>query len=349
MPNAWGVGIIGAGPGVASLHVPTLARVPQFRVMHICDAGSGRAAEIAAAVRGARASDSVAEMLADRAVEVVAICSPPDLHAEQVIAAAEAGKRAVFCEKPLATTVEDAERVVAACRQNGVALIVGTNHHYDPAWGRARHHITARGDRIEAISIAVSLPPNSRYHEAVSEPPPVTASTARKPPDWDNPIVAAAVVRQLILGLGIHDLPAVRDLAPRIDRVASARPLRPIGFALGFVASDVVIQLVAVMQAEGADALWRMSIVTHDDVVEVDFPPSFLHEGSAVVRVHGPQGREVTYPVVADDGYIAEWQALADALDAGVPIEYDEALEDATYAIALADAAAALIRGDASQ
>lgn len=348
MPKVWGVGIIGAGPGVASLHVPTLARVPQFRVAHICDAGSGRAAQIAAALDGARAGESVTQLLADPAVDVVAICSPPDLHAEQVIAAAQAGKRAIFCEKPLATTVQDAERAVDACRRNGVALIVGTNHHYDPAWGRARHHITARGDRIEAISIVVSLPPNGRYHEAVSEPPTLTPPPARKPPEFGDARVAAAIVRQLVLGLGIHDLPAVRDLAPRIDRIAYARALRPIGFALGFVASDIVIQLVAAMQTEGADALWRMSILTHDDVVAVDFPPSFLHDGSAAVKVYGAQGREITYPVVEDDGYVAEWQLLADALDGGTPIEDDEALEDAKYAIALADAAADMIRAGAS-
>lgn len=343
MSKVWGVGIIGAGPGVASLHVPTLARVPAFRISHICDAGSGRAAQIAAAI-GARSGQSVADLLADPSVDVVAICSPPDQHAEQVIAAAESGKRAIFCEKPLAMTVTDAERAVDSCRRNGVALIVGTNHHYDPAWGRARHHIAAREDRVVAISIVVSLPPNTRYHEAVSEPPAPAASPPRALPDVEDPQVAAGLVRQLILGLGIHDLPAVRDLAPRIDGVVYARPLRPIGFAVGFLASGIAVQMVAAMHADGADALWRMLITTDEDMVEVDFPPAFLHSGSAVVRVRDVRGREITYAAVDEDGYVAEWQLLADALAGGAPIEVDEALEDAKYAIALADAAAEAVQ-----
>ena len=52
----YGVGIIGAGPGVAALHLPTLARLSDaFEVVHIADAGSGRAEQLAARV-GARFS-----------------------------------------------------------------------------------------------------------------------------------------------------------------------------------------------------------------------------------------------------------------------------------------------------
>ena len=73
----WGVGVIGAGPGVAALHLPTLDRLgDRFSVVHVADNGSGRAAELAGRV-GATASHGTAALLADPAVEVVAICSPP--------------------------------------------------------------------------------------------------------------------------------------------------------------------------------------------------------------------------------------------------------------------------------
>ena len=50
----YGVGVIGAGPGVSALHLPTLDRLPEsFRVVHVADAGSGRA-EALAARSGAR-------------------------------------------------------------------------------------------------------------------------------------------------------------------------------------------------------------------------------------------------------------------------------------------------------
>src|SRR6478609_785347 len=70
---ARGVGIIGAGPGVAALHLPTLARVGDaFRVVHIADGGSGRSAALAARV-GARSSTGIDAIMADPDVEVVSI------------------------------------------------------------------------------------------------------------------------------------------------------------------------------------------------------------------------------------------------------------------------------------
>ncbi len=164
-----GVGIIGAGPGVAALHLPTLARLPEdFHVAHIADGGSGRA-EALAARTGSRSSSSVEDLLADPTVEVVAVCSPPALHAEQVLASVAAGKRIVFCEKPIATTEADAISVIEACRSARVALVVGTNHLFDEAWGRAKHHLTATGGPVRAISVTVALPPNGRYHDVVTE------------------------------------------------------------------------------------------------------------------------------------------------------------------------------------
>ncbi len=169
MRMRYGVGIIGAGPGVAALHLPTLARLSkEFEVVHIADAGSGRGRELAARV-GARSSTGEAELLADERVSVVVLCSPPAEHARQILAAAAAGKRAVLCEKPLATTVADAEAAVAACRASGTVLMVGTNHLYDPAWGRAKHHLLAGGHVVRAIGVTLALPPNGRYHDVVTE------------------------------------------------------------------------------------------------------------------------------------------------------------------------------------
>ena len=138
-----GVGIVGSGPGVAALHLPTLARLSDdFDVVHISDAGSGRAALLADRV-GARSSSGIDSLLADERVSVVVLCSPPAEHAGQILAAVAAGKPAILVEKPLATTETDAEAVIEACRTAGTALLVGTNHLYDPAWGRAKPHLLA--------------------------------------------------------------------------------------------------------------------------------------------------------------------------------------------------------------
>lgn len=343
MPH--GVGIVGAGPGVAALHLPTLARVSdRFEVVHISDAGSGRAAGLASRV-GARSSTGIDDLLADPRVEVVVLASPPAEHAAQILAAVAARKRAILCEKPLATTVEDAQAVIDACRATGTALLIGTNHLYDPAWGRAKHHLLAEGHRVRAISVTLALPPNGRYHDVVTELSVPAAAPGRGGPPLEVPQVAASVVRQLLTGLAVHDLPMLRDLAPVIERVVFARAVAPIGYVVGYRASGIPVRLATVMLPGGADALWTLGITTETDVITVSFPPAFVHAGSAEVRVDSGTGRRTTYPLNADDGYLAEWHALADVLEGASVVEYDELLDDARYALALADAASDLIAG----
>lgn len=345
MPS--GVGIIGAGPGASALHLATLARLSdRFAVVHVADAGSGRASQLAERA-GASSSTGTAEILADPRVEIVAICSPPTAHASQILAAVAAGKRAIFCEKPLAVSRDEATRVIDACRDAGVALVVGTNHLFDPAWGRVQHQIAAGGAPVRAISITVALPPNNRYHDAVTESLPVSAP-ARGALDWNDPVLAAAVLRQLVLGLAVHDLPLVRDLAHRFDRVVFARPVAPIGYLVGFLAGEVVVRLAAVMTPGGADALWRIGIATDRDLVDIEFPPAFVHDGSAVVHVRTPDGRRTSYPATGEDGYLAEWRALAAILDRREVVEYDEILADAAFAIDLGDAVEAAVLTEAT-
>ena len=343
MPH--GVGIVGAGPGVAALHLPTLARLSDdFEVVHICDAGSGRAERLADRV-GARSSSGIDSLLADERVSVVVICSPPAEHAGQILAAVAAGKRAILCEKPLATTERDAEAVIDVCRTAGTALLVGTNHLYDPAWGRAKHHLLAGGHKVRAISVTMALPPNGRYHDVVTELPVPAAPPGRGGPDLSVPQIGASVVRQLITGLAVHDLPMLRDLVPVIERVVFARAVAPIGYVVGYHASGIPVRLATVMLPDGADALWDLEITTDTDVVTVSFPPAFVHAGSAEVRVETATGKRTTYPLDREDGYLAEWRALADVLNGSSVVEYDELLDDARYAITLADAASELIAG----
>ena len=72
------------------------------------------------------------QVLADPAIHAVVLATPHSLHCDQVIPAALAGK-AVFCEKPLTLTKADAERAIAACREAGVVLGVGTDKRFFPA------------------------------------------------------------------------------------------------------------------------------------------------------------------------------------------------------------------------
>jgi glucose-fructose oxidoreductase len=64
-------------------------------------------------------------------IDVVYVVTPTALHAKYAIMAAEAGKH-VWCEKPMAMTVQECEAIIAACRKNGVALSLGYRMQHEP-------------------------------------------------------------------------------------------------------------------------------------------------------------------------------------------------------------------------
>jgi predicted dehydrogenase len=77
------------------------------------------------------------EMLADKEIDAIYVATPVHLHAEQAIAAAEAGKH-VLCEKPMALNVTDCDRMIAACSANNVKLGVAYYRHFYPTVRRVK-------------------------------------------------------------------------------------------------------------------------------------------------------------------------------------------------------------------
>ncbi|NOT46575.1 MAG: Gfo/Idh/MocA family oxidoreductase, partial [Acidobacteria bacterium] len=84
------------------------------------------------------------EMLADDEIDAVYVATPVYLHAEQTIAAAEAGKH-VLCEKPMAMTAEECDHMIAACKANNVRLGVAYYRRFYPVLARVRE-ILASGE-----------------------------------------------------------------------------------------------------------------------------------------------------------------------------------------------------------
>ena len=100
-----GWGIVGPVRIAATQIAPAIAAAPNSTLISVVSGDLGRATEFAKAHGAAQALDSYPAMLADPAVQAVYIATPNALHAGQVIAAADAGKR-VLCDKPLAVTVQ---------------------------------------------------------------------------------------------------------------------------------------------------------------------------------------------------------------------------------------------------
>src|SRR5690348_8185055 len=129
--------LIGCGR-MGAFHGATIARrLPGARLIAVADPAPGAAARMAETLGAGRAFADPADVFADAEVDAVAIAAPPRFHADLVVAAASAGKH-VFCEKPMALGLADAERAIDAARTAGVVLQVGFNRRYAPDWAAAR-------------------------------------------------------------------------------------------------------------------------------------------------------------------------------------------------------------------
>ena len=78
------------------------------------------------------------EMLRDQAIDLLSICSPTELHSPMVLEGVRAGVKAVFCEKPLASTVEQGVAMVETCRAAGVVLAVNHTRRWEPIYLQAK-------------------------------------------------------------------------------------------------------------------------------------------------------------------------------------------------------------------
>jgi predicted dehydrogenase len=103
------------------------------------------------AERHGLALGSFADALRDAGIDAIVLATPHSLHADQIVAAAEAGKP-VMCEKPLTLTKADASRAIEACRRRGVVLAVAENHRFWPNM-REMHRIVASGALGELLHI----------------------------------------------------------------------------------------------------------------------------------------------------------------------------------------------------
>lgn len=133
------VGVIGAGQAGAR-HARAIASSGRADLAWVADPDRGRGEELAAA-SATRYLPTFEEGV--READAVSICVPHALLAETALSAIEAGVH-VLLEKPMATTVEDADRVIEAARRAGLLLMVGFVHRYRPEVMRA-HRLIADG------------------------------------------------------------------------------------------------------------------------------------------------------------------------------------------------------------
>ncbi len=136
------IGMIGAGR-IANVHTKALTTmVPGAKVEVVADVVKKAAVSLAAKYGVPKATGDYREVLADKNVDAVFICSSTDTHAQIMIEAAKA-KKHIFCEKPIALDLPTIDKALAAVKKSGVILMLGFNRRYDAANKRIRDEMMA--------------------------------------------------------------------------------------------------------------------------------------------------------------------------------------------------------------
>ena len=132
------VAVIGAG-FMGERHARIYARLPDVELVAVCDVREGVARELAAAT-GASAYSDFEELLRRDDLDAVSVCTPDGFHRAPSELAMRGGRH-VLVEKPIATTVADAEAIVEAAARAGVVLLVGHCLRFDPRYDQARQAV----------------------------------------------------------------------------------------------------------------------------------------------------------------------------------------------------------------
>lgn len=135
------------GTAVPGTHLSGMANLPNVQVIAGCD--------ISEAARdrfierwdttwpGLVVYDDFEQMLAEVPLDVVAVATPDHLHGAVVNAAANAGVKAVFCEKPISTHTDEVDEMIAAIDANGIVVNVNHTRRWGPTWVAAREVLRA--------------------------------------------------------------------------------------------------------------------------------------------------------------------------------------------------------------
>ncbi|MBB2992422.1 myo-inositol 2-dehydrogenase/D-chiro-inositol 1-dehydrogenase [Mycolicibacterium iranicum] len=300
------VGLIGAG-WIGSFHAETLAhRLPATRLVAVADPVPGAAERLSAP----RSYQDPLALIDDPAVAAVAICSPAATHADLVVAAAQAGKH-IFCEKPMALTLEDADRAIGAARDAGVALQVGFNRRFAGDFADAHDGVT-RG--------AVGTPQMLR---SLTRDPGIAAEVAARVKPW-------TIFNETL----IHDFDTLCWLNPgaRVTEVyAQADALIHPQFAdQGFLDTSVV-------QLRFDNGAFATAEASFQAVYGYDVRGEIFGSGGILQAGRAPEQAGRSNVELFHDAYVAQFAHFVDCVQTGIAPSVTG--EDARVALEIALAA----------
>ena len=208
------VGVLGCGMIAQAAHFESCIKARNAELHAICDAAPDLLERMSAAHRPTRSYSSYEAMLSDPLVEAVIVATADAFHVEASIAALEAGKH-VLCEKPIATTVEDVEKLGAAARASGRVLQVGHMKRFDAGLEAAKRFIDEEMGEMLALK-AWYCDSTHRYAMTDAVQPYIVRSSGGRKPAVDP---KSDLRRYYMLAHGSHLVDAARLLGGEIVSV----------------------------------------------------------------------------------------------------------------------------------
>jgi len=336
-----GVGFLGCGPAAQAIHIPTISVFPdELHVAGFMDIDLELAGRLAAQHGGLATTDEDA-LINDPSVDVIVVGSPNAHHARQIIKACKAGKCAVLAEKPLAVSKEEVDSVIAAARESGTRIIVGSMHAYDRGYVDALAAWRELGEVPTDIEVTAFGSGNDRMVDSATQL--VRSATPVGAPNPNLPDVLAMTAGTL--SMASHDIPLVRDLLPEAPLLIAATRQRPAGYALQGVSGSCGISFIGLLPVQW-HASWTLRAVSPNAVLEVDFAPSYVLATGCTARltVDG-----VTRTWHSDEAaYVSEWRALLAEIDGAPTVrDLDRIAADLEYALNLVGQLGELVDGGA--
>lgn len=285
-----GVAVIGAGV-MGTAHAGAVAADPRARLVGVASVPVDAARALAARHGAPVATDDYTRLLARNDVALVIIATPDHLHTEIAVAAAEAGK-ALLVEKPLATNLADADRVIAAVERAGVTAMTSFNHRWIPSYAEARAYIAAGAIGRPRLAYA-------RKNDRIHVPTQMLTWAERTTPAW---FLSSHDIDLVCWFLG--DDTAVETFATGVRGVLDARGIQTpdaiqaqVRFASGAVSTfescwiypdtypTMTDSFIEVVGEHGVVHLDRK-----DDQLEIATPTEFRYPRTSIMPVlHGVQ------------------------------------------------------------
>ena len=133
------------GNAIAVSHASTLTTLPNFELVAVCDLVPSLLSDFketwAEELPEVSTYTDYREMLAQEDLDILTVATSDDRHTGIVVGGASSGVRGILCEKPLATTLEDADRMIEACAGLGIPIHVNHNRRWNPLIHRIRDEV----------------------------------------------------------------------------------------------------------------------------------------------------------------------------------------------------------------